>query len=170
VGFFSVRHTNHHLSSSGHHPGEPGSTSLPAVFFLRLFRSRIFEDKWHWFLTRWTTYLSLNQQCQNTQGVSWSLTSLFSTNMAISETNGQFIEDTIESSVFLPRIISLVIMCIGIIWNHSFFSRRTRPGRSLATANVTLYCTWRPSGLTPSGLTIGLHEQGKHSRKYKAMT
>ena len=33
------------------------------------------------------------------------------------------------------------------------------PGRRLesssATANVTLYCTWRPSGLT-----IGLHGQG----------
>ena len=38
------------------------------------------------------------------------------------------------------------------------FSRRTRPGRgsnrSSATANVKLYCTWRPSGLT-----IGLHGQ-----------
>jgi len=32
----------------------------------------------------------------------------------------QFIEDTIEPSVFLPGIISLVIMCIGIIWNNSF--------------------------------------------------
>jgi len=36
---------------------------------------------------------------------------------------------------------------------------RTRPGRgsnrSSATANVMLYCTW-----CPSGLTIGLHEQG----------
>jgi len=52
--------------------------------------------------------------------VSWSLTSLFSTNMAISATNGQFIEDTIEPSVFLPGIISLVIICIGIIWNNSF--------------------------------------------------
>ena len=31
--------------------------------------------------------------------------------MAIS----QFIEDTIEPSVFLPGIISMVIMCIGII-------------------------------------------------------
>ena len=32
-----------------------------------------------------------------------------------------------------------------------FFSRQTRPGRgsnrSSATANVTLYCTWRPSVL-----------------------
>ena len=47
---------------------------------------------------------------------SWSLTSLFSTNMAISETNGHsFIEDTIKPSVFLSGIISLVIMCIGII-------------------------------------------------------
>jgi len=31
----------------------------------------------------------------------------------------QFIEDTVEPSVFLPGIISLVIMCIGIIWNNS---------------------------------------------------
>ena len=50
-------------------------------------------------------------------------------------------------------------MCIGVIRNNSFFSRQTRPGRgsnrSSATANVTLYCTWRPSGLT-----IGLHGQG----------
>jgi len=60
-------------------------------------------------------------------------------------------EDTVEPSVFVPGIISLVIMCIGIIWNNSFFSTRTRPGRgsnrSSATANVTLYCTWRPSVL-----------------------
>jgi len=32
--------------------------------------------------------------------------------------------------------------------------------RSSATANVTLYCTWRPSGLT-----IGLHGQGPFLRK-----
>jgi len=32
----------------------------------------------------------------------------------------QFIEDTVEPSVFLPGIISLVIMCIGSIWNNSF--------------------------------------------------
>jgi len=32
----------------------------------------------------------------------------------------QFIEDTVESCVFLPEIISLVIMCIGIISNNSF--------------------------------------------------
>ena len=48
-------------------------------------------------------------------------------------------------------------MCIGIIWNNSF-SRRTHPGwdsnRTSATANVTLYCTWRPSDLT-----TGLHGQ-----------
>ena len=77
----------------------------------------------------------------------------------IRDERSQFIEDTVEPSVFLPGIISLVIMCIGIIWNNSFFSRRTRSGRgwnrSSATANVTLYCTWRPSGLT-----IGLHGQG----------
>jgi len=58
--------------------------------------------------------------------------------------------DTVEPSVFLPDIISLIIMCMAIIWNDSF-SERTRPGwgsnRSPATANVTLYCTWRPSDL-----------------------
>jgi len=32
----------------------------------------------------------------------------------------QFMEDTVEPSVFLPGIISLVITCIGIIWNNSF--------------------------------------------------
>ena len=46
--------------------------------------------------------------------VSWSLTSLFSTNMFRDE-RSQFIEDTVEPSVFLPGIISLIIMCIGII-------------------------------------------------------
>jgi len=78
-----------------------------------------------------------------------------------------FIEDTVEPNAFLPGIISLVIMCIGIIWNNSFFSRRTRPrwgsNRSSATANVTLYCTWRPSGLT-----IGLHGQGLSVRNKRA--
>ena len=38
----------------------------------------------------------------------------------IKDERSQFIEDTVEPSVFLPRIISLVIMCIGIIWNNSF--------------------------------------------------
>ena len=51
---------------------------------------------------------------------------------------------------FMPGIISLIITCTGIIWNNSV-SRRTRPGRgsnrTSATANVTLYCTWRPSVL-----------------------
>jgi len=53
-------------------------------------------------------------------------------------------------------------MCIGIILNN-FFSRRTRPGRgsnrSSATANVTLYCTWRPSVLH-----TGPHGQGNGLR------
>ena len=81
----------------------------------------------------------------------------------IRDERSQFTEDTIEPSVFLPGIICLLIMCIGIIWNNSFFSRRTRPGRgwnrSSATTNVTLYCTWRPSGLT-----TGLHGQGGYIR------
>ena len=33
----------------------------------------------------------------------------------IRDERSQFIEDTVEPSVFLPEIISLVIMCIGII-------------------------------------------------------
>ena len=33
----------------------------------------------------------------------------------IRDQRSQFIEDTVEPSVFLPGIISLVIMCIGII-------------------------------------------------------
>ena len=33
----------------------------------------------------------------------------------IRDERSQFIEDTVESSVFLTGIISLVIMCIGII-------------------------------------------------------
>ena len=32
----------------------------------------------------------------------------------IRDKQSQFIEDTVETSVFLPGIISLVIMCIGI--------------------------------------------------------
>jgi len=60
-------------------------------------------------------FSNIKKKFQSKRTVSWSLTSLFSTNMAISETNGQFIEDTVEPSVFLPGIISLVIMCIGII-------------------------------------------------------
>ena len=48
--------------------------------------------------------------------------------MAISETNGQlqFIEDTLEPSVFLPGIISLVIMYIGIIRNNFLVGGRAR--------------------------------------------
>jgi len=38
----------------------------------------------------------------------------------IRDERSQFIEDTVEPSAFLPWIISLVIMCIGIIWNNSF--------------------------------------------------
>jgi len=50
-------------------------------------------------------------------------------------------------------------MCIGIIWNNSFLvggrARAWGSNRSSAATNITLYCTWRPSGLT-----IGLHGQG----------
>ena len=38
----------------------------------------------------------------------------------IRDERSQFIEATVKPSVFLPGIISLVIMCIGIIWNNSF--------------------------------------------------
>jgi len=51
------------------------------VFFLCLFWNRTFWDKWHRFLPTGDSSL--------TQLVSWSLTSLFSTNTAISETKGQ---------------------------------------------------------------------------------
>ena len=45
----------------------------------------------------------------------------------IRDERSQFIADTVEPSVFLPGIISLVIMCIGIIWNNSFLvGRRAR--------------------------------------------
>ena len=44
----------------------------------------------------------------------------------------QFIEDTVEPSVFLPGIISLVTMCIEIIWNNSFLVG----GRARAEARI----------------------------------
>ena len=50
----------------------------------------------------------------------------------IEDERSQFIEDTVEPSVFLPEIISLVIMCIGIIWNNSFLVR----GRARAEARI----------------------------------
>ena len=38
----------------------------------------------------------------------------------------QFIEDTVEPSFFLPGIISLFIMCVGIIRNNSLVGGRAR--------------------------------------------
>jgi len=38
----------------------------------------------------------------------------------------QFIEDTAKPSFFLPGIISLFIMCIGIIRNNSLVGERAR--------------------------------------------
>jgi len=63
----------------------------------------------------------------------------------------------------LPGIVSLVIMCVGIISHNYFYvGRHASPGRSSNwtpdqrhTVCVTLYCTWRPSGLA-----TGLHGQG----------
>ena len=62
----------------------------------------------------------------------------------------------------LPGIISLIIMCIGIISDNYFYvGRSTLPGCGLDwtpdlqhTARFTLYCTWRQSDIT-----TGLHEQ-----------
>jgi len=48
---------------------------------------------------------------------------------------------------FLPGIISLFIMCIGIIRNNSLVGRRARAESNPATERVTLYCTRRPSVL-----------------------
>ena len=58
--------------------------------------------------------------------------------------------------VFLPRIISLFITCIRIIWNNCGQWTSPRWGWSWTPAPecVTLYCTW-----CPSDLTTGLHGQ-----------
>jgi len=58
---------------------------------------------------------------------------------------------------FLPGIISLFIMCIGIIRSNSLVGGRARAEVwTPAPERVTLYCTWRPSALT-----TGLHGQVK---------
>jgi len=44
------------------------------------------------------------------------------------------------------QVISLFIMCIGIITDNSLVDGRARAeAQSLASERVTLYCTWRPS-------------------------
>ena len=48
---------------------------------------------------------------------------------------------------FLPGIISLFIMCVGIIRNNSLVGGRARLSRTPTTERVMLYCTWRPSAL-----------------------
>ena len=48
----------------------------------------------------------------------------------------------------MPGIISLFIMCIGIIRNNSLVDGRSRAESNPATERVTLYCTWRLSALT----------------------
>jgi len=60
----------------------------------------------------------------------------------------QYIEDTVEPSFFLPGIISLFIMCVGIIRNNSLVGGRARAEVwTPATERVTVYCIWRPSAL-----------------------
>ena len=56
---------------------------------------------------------------------------------------------------FPPGIISLFIMCVGMIWNNSFVGGCPwAEDGTPAPEHVTLYCTWRPSALT-----TGLHGQ-----------
>jgi len=67
----------------------------------------------------------------------------------------------------LTGIISLIITCIGIIFTQVLLRRQTRhTGLWLGlnsgarhTVHVTLYCTWRPSGLA-----TGLHGQGNSTQ------
>ena len=59
-----------------------------------------------------------NNNNKNNHGllVSWSFNVPFQHKYGyIRDERSQFIEDTVEPSVFQPGIISLVIMCIGII-------------------------------------------------------
>jgi len=80
----------------------------------------------------------------------------------------QFIEDTVEPSLFLPGIISLFIMCVGIIRNNSLVDGRAGPSQTPVTERVTLYCTWRPSALTtrPREQVKGQgYEAQKHCRR-----
>ena len=80
---------------------------------------------------------------------------------------------------FLPGIISLFIMCVGIIWNNSFGGGRARAKVwTPAPERVTLYCTWRPSALTTRlHGQVRVHGQrkekihrGKHFRLWKHFT
>ena len=50
----------------------------------------------------------------------------------VRDERSQFIEDTVEPSVFLPGIISLVIKCIPIIWSNYFLVG----GRARAEARI----------------------------------
>jgi len=54
-----------------------------------------------------------------------------------------------QTLIFLPRIISLFILCIGIIRNNSLVAGCACDwSRTPATELVSLYCTWHPSTLT----------------------
>jgi len=59
----------------------------------------------------------------------------------------------------LPGIISLIIMCIAIIFRYYFYvggcalpgrgsDLNSEPAAHCASARVMLYCTWRPSDMT----------------------
>jgi len=52
-----------------------------------------------------------------------------------------------QTLLLLPGIISLFIMCIGIIKNNFLVGGCPRLSRAPATECVTLYCTWWPSAL-----------------------
>jgi len=52
-----------------------------------------------------------------------------------------------RQTLFLSGVISLFVMCVGIIRNNSLVGGRAR-AEAWATERVTLYCTWRPSALT----------------------
>ena len=54
-----------------------------------------------------------------------------------------------QTLFFLPRNISLFIMCIGIVRNNSLVGGRALAEVwTLAAERITLYCTWRPRALT----------------------
>jgi len=62
-----------------------------------------------------------------------------------------------QTLFFLPRIISLFIVYIGIIRNNSLIGGLSRAEAwTPATECVKLYCTWRPSALTtePHGQVV----------------
>ena len=53
---------DNHVCFNACSPGEPGSTSLPSVFFLHVFQKRTFRDKWLGSLMGPMPFLSPDQQ------------------------------------------------------------------------------------------------------------